>query len=92
MIIIGHEVVRLLVAHCELNPIEMAWSQVKGHVKQNNRRYNDIVMDYVSVCEQFTLTEVKELIYQGFEGCYILEVAILDKEKVKIILGTRWTS
>ena len=38
-IIIGHEVVRLPVAHCELNPIEMAWSQVKGHVKENNRKY-----------------------------------------------------
>ncbi|XP_065905339.1 uncharacterized protein [Dysidea avara] len=50
----GHEVVRLPVAHCELNPIEMAWSQVKGHVKRNNKR--------------FTLTEVKELVYQGFEA------------------------
>ena len=25
----GHEVVRLPVAHCELNSIEMAWSQMK---------------------------------------------------------------
>ena len=30
---IGHEVVQLPVAHCELNPIEMIWSQVKGHVR-----------------------------------------------------------
>ena len=37
IIILGHEVVRLPVAHCELNPIEMAWSQVKGHVKDNNK-------------------------------------------------------
>ena len=36
---IGHEVVRLPVAHCELNPIEMAWSQAKGHVKRNNKKY-----------------------------------------------------
>ena len=49
-IIIGHEVDRLLVAHCEQNPIEMAWSQVKGHVKWNNRKYNIIVMDIVTVC------------------------------------------
>ena len=41
-IIIGHEVVRLPVAHCELNPIEMAWSQVKGHVKDNNKKYKVI--------------------------------------------------
>ena len=37
-----HEVVRLPVAHCELNPIEMAWSQVKGYVKDNNKRYKVI--------------------------------------------------
>ena len=34
-IIIGHEVVRLPVAHCELNPIEMA--QVKRHVSRTTR-------------------------------------------------------
>ena len=36
--IVGHEVVRLPVAHCKLNPIEMAWSQVKGYVKDKARR------------------------------------------------------
>ena len=35
----GHEVVRLPVGHCELNPIEMAWSQVKGYVKEHNKKY-----------------------------------------------------
>ena len=69
-IIIGHEVVRLPVAHCELNPIEMAWSQVKGHVKRNNKRYINIVMNIVIIWHlfRFTLTEVKELVYQGFEA------------------------
>ena len=41
-IVIGHEVVRQPVAHCELNPIEMVWSQVKGHVKDNNKKYKVI--------------------------------------------------
>ena len=69
-IIIGHEVVRLPVAHRELNPFEMAWSQVKGHVKQNNEKYINIVMDIVIVwcLFRFTLTEVKELVYQGFKA------------------------
>ena len=49
---IGHEVVRLPVAHCELNPIEMAWAQVKGYVRDHNR--------------QFTLTEVERLVNEGF--------------------------
>ena len=35
----GHEMVRLPVAHCELNPIEKAWSQVKGYVKESNKKY-----------------------------------------------------
>ena len=49
----GHEVVHLPVAHCTLNPIEMAWSRVKGHIKDNN-------------CA-FTLTEVERLAWEGFE-------------------------
>ena len=52
-IIIGHEVVQLPVAHCTLNPIEMAWAQVKGHIKANTR--------------QFTLTEVEQLAWEGFD-------------------------
>ena len=35
----SHEVVRLPVAHWELNPIEMAWSQVNDYVKANNEKY-----------------------------------------------------
>ena len=49
----GHEVVRLPPYHCEFNPIELAWSQVKTHIKKNNKL--------------FTLTHVKELTYKGFE-------------------------
>ena len=32
----GHEVLRLPPYHCELNPIEMAWSQIKGFVARRN--------------------------------------------------------
>ena len=35
----GHEVVRLPVAHCEMNPIEMAWNQVKGYARKHNKKY-----------------------------------------------------
>ena len=30
----GHEVVHLPPYHCELNPIELAWSQVKRYIKK----------------------------------------------------------
>lgn len=49
----GHDVLRLPPYHCELNPIELAWAQVKGHVKENNKT--------------FTLAEVKRLVHEGFE-------------------------
>ena len=32
----GHKVVRLPLYHCELNPIELAWSQGKRYIKENN--------------------------------------------------------
>ena len=49
----GHEVVRLPMAHCTLNPIELAWAQIKGYIKANNRRFN--------------LNEVASLAKEGFE-------------------------
>ncbi|XP_045504530.1 uncharacterized protein LOC123701177 [Colias croceus] len=32
----GVEVLRLLPYHCELNPIELIWADVKGHIARNN--------------------------------------------------------
>ena len=49
----GHEVVRLPVFHCTLNPIELAWAQVKGHIKANTKVFN--------------LTEVEQLAWEGFQ-------------------------
>lgn len=35
----GITLLRLPPYHCELNPIELIWAQVKGHVARNNRSY-----------------------------------------------------
>ena len=35
-----HIVLRLPVAHCELNPIELAWGSVKGYVAKHNKTHN----------------------------------------------------
>ena len=48
----GHTVLRLPVAHCELNPIELAWASVKGYVAKHNKNFN--------------LTEVQRLTADGF--------------------------
>ena len=44
---------RLPVAHCELNPIELAWASVKGYVAKHNKKHN--------------LTEIEQLTPKGFE-------------------------
>ena len=49
----GHEVVCLPPYHCELNPIELCWSQVKYYIKTHNTK--------------FTLSAVKDLTYEGFK-------------------------
>ncbi|XP_055910656.1 uncharacterized protein LOC129945019 [Eupeodes corollae] len=35
----GHEVLRLPPYHCELNPIELVWAQVKGFVASRNKSF-----------------------------------------------------
>lgn len=44
-------VLRLPPYHCELNPIELAWSSVKNYVKMNNTSYK--------------LPDVKKLLIEG---------------------------
>ena len=49
----GHTVLRLPVAHCELNPIELAWASVKGYVAKRNK--------------DFTMKEIERLTPDGFK-------------------------
>ena len=45
--------VRLSVAHCTLNPIELPWAQIKGHIKANTRAFN--------------LRQVEQLAWEDFD-------------------------
>ncbi|XP_008189979.1 uncharacterized protein LOC103311918 [Acyrthosiphon pisum] len=49
----NRHILRLPPYHCELNPIELAWSVVKNHVKQNNTT--------------FKLNDVKQLLIEGVQ-------------------------
>ena len=35
----SHDVLRLPFGHCELNPIELVWAQVKGYVAPHNKDF-----------------------------------------------------
>ena len=48
----GHEVIRIPPYHCEPNPIELCWLQVKRYIKEHNK--------------EFTLTLMKHLTYEEF--------------------------
>ncbi|XP_037568094.1 uncharacterized protein LOC119448962 [Dermacentor silvarum] len=50
----GHEVVRLPPHHCELNPIVLVWSQVKGYVASKNT--------------DFKIDSVEKLLLEGIAG------------------------
>lgn len=50
----GRQVLRLPPYHCCLNPIELVWSQVKGHVAKHNKT--------------FKINDVKELLFQGIQS------------------------
>ena len=75
----GHTVLRLPPYHCELNPIEMIWSLIKGHVARENRT--------------FKVNDVKELQIQGIQnvsaetGKTVSSMELLKKKDV----GNRWT-
>lgn len=66
-------VLRLSPNHCELNPIELAWSVVKNHVKSNNKF--------------FTLPDVRNLLIEGVEKVYtdtwknFISLTIKEKNK-----------
>ena len=71
----GHEVLRTPVRHCELNPIELIWAEVKGFVAENNTT--------------FRLKDVKELVYGGF-GRITKEVWAKAEDHVLKIEKEHW--
>ncbi|XP_049518354.1 uncharacterized protein LOC125943315 [Dermacentor silvarum] len=50
----GHVVVRLPPCHCDLNPIELVWSQVKGYAASKNT--------------DFKIDSVEKLLLEGIAG------------------------
>ena len=59
----GHKVVRLPPYHCDLNPIEMVWSQLKGGMRVFNRDGR------LEALERLLQQEVAKITPQLWESC-----------------------
>jgi transposase len=56
----GHSVLRLPPYHCELNPIELVWAQIKHNVSVNNTQFKTNLMDKL-IQERFDRVTVEKL-------------------------------
>lgn len=59
----GHSILRLPPYHCELNPIEMIWSQVKGFVSAENRSFK------MPDVEKLTNAAIKRVTPEKWAAC-----------------------
>ena len=66
----GHTVLRLPVAHCELNPIELVWAQVKGYAARNNKTFR------MSEIKQLCSDGMAEVTAERWKSCvdYVIKV------------------
>ena len=46
----GHNVLRLPIAHCKLNPIELVWAQVKCYAARHNKKIT--MVEAVNLCNE----------------------------------------
>jgi hypothetical protein len=58
----GHEVLRSPVCHCELNPIELIWAQVKGFVVPVQ---SVIMLDWIQLFSSLDSSSSKSIIIGG---------------------------
>jgi transposase len=73
----GHSVLRLPPYHCELNPVELIWAQIKHNVSVNNTQFKTNLMD--------------KLIHEGF-GRVTVENWRNYVRHVKEIKAKMWTA
>jgi len=62
-------VLRLPVAHCELNPIELAWASVKDYVAKHNKDYNLVALNTRRFCRHVVdIENEKDGLVEDVEG------------------------
>jgi hypothetical protein len=65
----GHEVLRTPVRHCELNPIELIWAQVKGYIQSVIYNWctlqSVIMLDWIQLSSSLDSSSSKSIIIGG---------------------------
>jgi transposase len=73
----GHEVLRLPPKHCELNPIELIWGQMKDFVARNNTKFTtagvqalfqqakeNVTPEIWNKCDDHVITQVEDVFWK----------------------------
>ncbi|KAF0731469.1 DDE 3 domain-containing protein [Aphis craccivora] len=68
----GHEVIRLPPYHCQYNPIELIWAQVKGQVTKNNKTSK--------------MCDMERLTHEALDSCVRHAEELQDKDNEKEIM------
>lgn len=90
----GKLVLRLPPYHCELNPIELIWAQVKGYVARNNKTFNikDVKRLLVEAVQSVAISQwqncVKHVIEKEEPRFWDVDNRMEDIAEVVINLGS----
>lgn len=76
----GHEVIRLPPYHCQYNPIELIWAQVKNQVATKNTTFKMVDI------EQLTHQALDSVTQRNWEKCVKHIESVQDKDYDKDIL------
>ncbi|KAL4126389.1 hypothetical protein QTP88_010611 [Uroleucon formosanum] len=78
----GHEVVRLPPYHCQYNPIELIWAQVKGEVAKNNSTFKMVDV------ERLTHEALDLVSKSDWEKCVKHAETIQDEDYQEILIDS----
>lgn len=76
----GHEVIRLPPYHCQYNPIELIWAQVKNQVAKNNKTFKMVDL------EKLTHEALDSVTQHDWEKCVRHAEALQDQDNEKEIM------
>lgn len=73
----GHEVIRLPPYHCQYNPIELIWAQIKREVEENNCTFK--IRDVMKLLED----AIKNVTIEDWQNCVAHAERLLEEDFAK---------